>query len=195
MTWCVVGTFIYAFFSPVWESWAAYIPDIDTKSSLFESWYFRETVNTTYFPLSQLFAYMGLSITGWTFINLVTLQKKNPFTSGNNHYKDFKILLIMAPIIFLMSGAIVLRQANDLSGYCDQQSEEGANGPHGKTFYLKMSHEDALNVDTLGAVLETDDDMVLLFHTLQESNYMKSYKGRAEPACEIYTQEEIYKWN
>lgn len=58
-----------------------------------------------------------------------------------------------------------------------------------------MSEEDASNVDTLGAVLETEDDMVLLFHTLQQSNYLKSYKGRAEPACETYTQEEIFKWN
>jgi len=196
VTFCVVGTFFFTFFSPIFESWAAYVPDIDTNSKMFESWYYRYSVNTTYFPLSQFVAFMGLSVYGWAFINLINCQRKNPFTSGNNTYKDIKILLIVAPIIFLLSGVVIFRQANDLSGYCGQQSEE-ANGAshHGKTIFLKMSEEDASNVDTLGAVLETEDDMVLLFHTLQQSNYLKSYKGRAEPACETYTQEEIFKWN
>jgi len=38
-----------------------------------------------------------------------------------------------------------------------------------------MSPEDAANVDTLSAVLESDDDLVLLFHTVQQSNYLKNY--------------------
>ena len=107
------------FFSPIFESWAAYVPDIDTNSMLFEKWYYRYTVKTTYFPLSQFVAFAGLSIYGWMFINVVNCQRKNPFTSGNGHYKDFKILLVMIPILFLMSGLVVFRQANDLSGYCD----------------------------------------------------------------------------
>jgi len=49
---CACGTALFFFFSPIAESWAAYVPDIDTHSSLFESWYYRYTVNTTYFPLS-----------------------------------------------------------------------------------------------------------------------------------------------
>jgi len=80
---------------------------------------------------------MLLSIYGWMFINLVNMERKNPFTSGNMHYRDFKIMLMVAPIIFLMSGLVVFRQANDLSGYC--QSQDNGENHHGKTIYLQMS--------------------------------------------------------
>ena len=58
-----------------------------------------------------------------------------------------------------------------------------------------MSPEDAANVDTLSAVLESDDDLVLLFHTVQQSNYLKNYGDQVAPACKTYTQEEVYAYN
>ena len=96
-----------------------YVPDLDTGSQLFEQWYYRYTVNTTWLPLSQFVAFYALAVYGWAFINLVNCQRKNPFTSGNAHYKDIKIMLLVAPLIFFISGLVVFRQANDLSGYCD----------------------------------------------------------------------------
>ena len=50
-------------------------------------------------------------------------------------------------------------------------------------------------MDTLSAVLESDDDLVLLFHTVQQSNYLKNYGGQIAPACKTYTQEEVYAYN
>ncbi len=40
-------------------------------------------VDTTYFPTGQLFAMMGLACLGWAFVNLITLQRTDAFTSEN----------------------------------------------------------------------------------------------------------------
>ena len=194
LLWCACGTAVFMFFSPIFEHLSSYVPDVDTGSEFFEKWYYRSTVETTWLPLSQLVALFGLSIYGWCFINLINCQRKNPFTSGNEHYKDIKMMLLMTPILFFFSGIVVLRDAHDLSGYCAQNDANGAVH-NGKTIYLQMSPEDSANVDTLSAVLETDDDLVLLFHTIQQSNYLKSYGGQNAPACKTYTQEEVYAYN
>lgn len=178
--------------SPFFQHLANYVPDVDTGSAFFEGWYFRYNVNTTWLPLSQLVAYIGISIYGWAFINLVNCQRKNPFTSGNSHYKDFKMFLVMTPILFFISGLVVLRSAHDLSGYC---SSNDLASQESKTIYLKMAPEEVENIDELSAVLETEDSMVLLFHSIQRANYMKNLGGQADPACKTYSQEEIYGWN
>ena len=138
--WCVAGTALFLTGSPVFEHLAARIPDLDTGSSLFEGWYYRYMVNTTWLPLSQLVAFLGLGIYGWAFINLVNCQRKNPFTSGNAHYKDFKMFVIMTPILFFISGLVVLRSAHDLSGYCSSTNDLASQDS--KTIYLKMTHEE-----------------------------------------------------
>lgn len=163
--WCLAGTAVFVTFSPVFEHLAAQIPDFNTKSQVFQLWYYRYTVDTTWLPVSQLVAFFGLAIYGWAFINLVNCQRKNPFTSGNSHYWDFKLLLMMTPLLFFISGLVTLRSAHDLSGYCTG-SNDLANSDGGKTIYLKMAHEQVENIDELSAVLETDDSMVLLFHTI-----------------------------
>jgi len=104
------------------------------------------------------------------------------------------MLLMMAPLLFFVSGLVCFRDSHDLSGYCNQSDANGTLHD-GKTIFLKMSPEDADNVDTLSAVLATDDDLVLLFHTIQNSNYLKNYMGTEDPTCKTYTQEEVYAWN
>ena len=109
LTWCFVGTCAYFVFSPLWLNLGSLVPDIDTKSKFYENWHYRYIVNTTWFPVSSFVAYMLLCISGWVFINWFNCQRANPFTSGNKHYKDFYIMLAVAPILFLFSGNIVLR--------------------------------------------------------------------------------------
>ena len=109
LLWCIGGTAVFMFFSPMWEHLSSYVPDVDTGSELFEKWYYRYTVETTWLPLSQLAAYFGLALYGWCFINLVNCQRKNPFTSGNNHYKDIKMMLMMTPLLYFISGLVVFR--------------------------------------------------------------------------------------
>lgn len=146
-----MGTIFFWLFSPLILNIAAFVPDIDTGSQLYQNWYYRYTVNTTWFPLSEFLAFLGLSIYGWVFINIVNIRRKNPFTSGNNTYKDFKTMLICVPIIFILSGVIMFRQTHDLSAYC-KTSSNGLN--ESKTIYLKASGEQSYtNYSALQTVL------------------------------------------
>jgi len=50
---CFFGTVFFFIMSPLFvELSNNYVPDIDTGSEMFESWYYRITINTTWFPLS-----------------------------------------------------------------------------------------------------------------------------------------------
>ncbi len=64
---------------------------------------------------------MGLAVFGWAFVNIVTLRRTDPFTSGNGSHDAFKKLLMMVPIIFLYSTINTQRQPHDLQGYCTPQ--------------------------------------------------------------------------
>lgn len=56
----------------------------------------------------------------------------------------------MAPILFLMSGIIVFRQENDLSGYCNKNGVD-----HPRTIFLREAHANQpANEVVLSAVLE-----------------------------------------
>ena len=85
---------------------------------MFESVYFRGMVNTTYFPTGNFFAQLGLSALGWAFVNLITLRKSDPFTSGNDSYDAFKKLAWIVPIVFFYSTINTQRSPQDLNGYC-----------------------------------------------------------------------------
>jgi hypothetical protein len=40
---------------------------------------------------------------GWTLVNILTLERVDPFTSGNGSHSAFKIMLLSVPIIFMAS--------------------------------------------------------------------------------------------
>ena len=84
---------------------------MDTGNSYYASWYYRVSVNTTWFPFAQFVSYMALCIFGWTYISLVSVQRKDPFAGPRptNTYIDFYIMVITVPFIFLVSGLIVMR--------------------------------------------------------------------------------------
>ena len=73
IAWCIMGTAVYFCLSVLPTESAKFIPDIDTGSQLYESFYYRYLVNTTYFPLGQLFSFWICCIMGWTFVNLVSI--------------------------------------------------------------------------------------------------------------------------
>lgn len=75
-------------------------------------------VDTTYFPVGQFFAQLGLGCLGWAFVNLVTLKRQDPFTSGNGNHEGFKKMLVITPLVFIVSTLNTQRQAHDLVGYC-----------------------------------------------------------------------------
>lgn len=100
------------------------IPNFDTGSTFFEQWYFRDMVNTTWFPLAQAILYLIMIILGWAFINVVNMKRSNPFTSGNLTYGSFVIMLKITPLFFMLSGIVALRQREDLSGYCPPEDDD-----------------------------------------------------------------------
>jgi len=70
---CIFGSLGYFALSGVFTYSASFFAEIDTNSSMYEHWYYRVMVNTTYFPIGTLFVMMGLAVLGWTFVNLITL--------------------------------------------------------------------------------------------------------------------------
>lgn len=96
-----------------------FVTDFDTQLSIFETVYYRITVNTTWFSLSQFLVFIAMNAIGFMFINRVNMLRKDPFTSGNNTHHAFKLVItLFAPLFFIMSGMVTKRQAHDLSGYC-----------------------------------------------------------------------------
>ncbi len=102
---------------------------------------------------------MGFCVYGWTYVNLITLKRADPFTSGRGGYQDIAILLMTAPILFLASGIIVLRSRHDLAGYCTN-GENLANREFSEQEKLILTSSVFNQEDTsdkLGCHVYTDD--------------------------------------
>lgn len=80
---CVFGSLIYWVLCCLVTYCSTFFPDIDTGSEMYQNFYYRVMINTTYFPLGSFMSTMGMSVLGWTFVNVVTLKRTDPFTSGN----------------------------------------------------------------------------------------------------------------
>lgn len=104
-----MGTLLFYLLASIFVFAADLFSEVNTNSKEFENLYYRIVVNTTWFPVGQGVSYMALSVLGWAFINLVNMQKSDPFTSGNNDHKSFHKFLIVLPIIFMSSMIIVFK--------------------------------------------------------------------------------------
>ena len=162
-------------------NYAQFIPDFDTSSDLFQSIYYREWVNTTWFPLSNLVSYFILTLLGWSLVNLVTLGNSKAFIDGNGTYEGIKIACVCAPLLFMISAIVMLRAKNDLSGYCEEESYE-AESSH--KIYLTASNEGEVDQLTQ-AVIDTENPLLFLMFTLRQQNYLGS---ETVPGCMIYDQ-------
>lgn len=132
--------------------------------------------------------FMGFGITGWTLINFFNCERRwYPFTDGNFSHASFKKMLVLTPILFLFAGTIVFRQKEDLSGYCSESDHVR------KTIQLRATLDDSLT--TTQTVLETEDDTLLLLHTIQLGDYMGEQRDAANVSCHEYTDLEVYNWN
>ena len=82
--------------------------------------------------------YIGLAVLGWALVNLVTMQRTDPFASANGSHKSFKKLLVFTPIVFLISTICTQRQLHDLDGYCISPNTTlpAFTEPHKETVYL-----------------------------------------------------------
>jgi len=162
----------------------------NSGSSLYERFYFRGEVNTTWFPLSQLCIYFLLSIVGWSMINTVNCERKNPFTSGNSNYRSFKQLLIAVPIVFSYSVINIQRQRYDLTGYCAPQAPDETPA---FVHYLKQA--DPMSVSAFYD--ETvDDELVLLLHSFTQMNYLGEVDAVSRNyECETYSDVQIFNYN
>ena len=182
---CLIGCAVYFVFSALFVKIAMFFPDVNTGSSAFENFYYRVVVNTTWFPLAQFVSFMALMVFGWTYVNAVTLKRWNVFTSGNKSDAAFKKMLMLSPVLFLASGLIVMRQKQDLAGYCQNAND------YRHRVILQAAPEEPLNV--LKGVLKADDPNVVLIHTLQTANYLRAFATPAE--CHVYTDDEIFNYN
>lgn len=105
----------------------AYLSDmdsIDTESADYQNFTFMKYVNSQYFALPQFVYYVGSHVFGFMFINMITMGRDldKSFISGNNTYKDIYMVTFISIIYFFMQGTIVLRNEQDLSGYCASNS-------------------------------------------------------------------------
>jgi hypothetical protein len=139
------------------------IPDFDLGWDFYKNVYFREWVNTTWFPLGNLIAFFAITILGWAFINLITLGKSDPFIDGNDSYTGIKIASIAAPVVFFISGIVMLRAKYDLDDYCGSTESSSHGREH--TIYLRSSRESEQHL-LQSAVLESDNPAVLLMYTI-----------------------------
>jgi len=222
--WCVLGTTTFYALAATFVHSASMFDDWNTESELFQSIYFRDSVNTTWFPSSQFWTYIGLAMLGWAFINTINCQRSDPFTSGNGDHKSFHKLLWLSPIIFLDSVIVIQRGTHDLEGWCpaqnvteaifDAQPEPAHSGVHylgagnnvGSPVFLDDAEADyeIIKADVIvtpptSATIsaEVDDPTLLLFSTIDIMGYLKGifHVDEFTPECHIYTNEEVFKWN
>ena len=120
--WCVTGIISYATFAFGALKFLEVVPSYDTQDQDFQDLTFMGVVNSSYFATPQFLYYVGMHALGFSFINLITLQKSadKQFISGNNTYKDVFVVSAMACLYFFISGNTVLRNEFALSGYCNQ---------------------------------------------------------------------------
>lgn len=178
--WCLGGNFVYFGAMSVVVHLASFIPDVDTGSELFQNIYYRGLVNTTYFPLSQFIGYFLLSIFGWTFVNLVTMKRGEPFTSGNRSLGSFIKLLWITPICFMTSGICTLRSVYDLDGYCT-------------TPIVQM---EPVREERMLQQESVDDVFFSFFESISQANYMfEQPQLKTITECRQYTQDEVYQFN
>ncbi len=108
--------------------------------------YFRSWVNTTYVSFGIFLFFIGMYIIGFSFVEVVNLQnyRGDPFMSRDGSYKDIKTQLLMAVLMFGLSGMVTVRQKNDLSEYCKPipppTPENTTNSTFAGDFYIPTSH-------------------------------------------------------
>jgi len=105
-----------------------------------------------------------LQIFGWTFVNLVTMKRGEPFSSGNKSVGSFIKLLIATPIVFMTSGICTLRSVYDMNGYCT-------------TSVLQLDPVPAVDVEPVREerILQqqsVDDAFFAFFESVSRANYM-----------------------
>lgn len=73
--------------------------------------------NTTYFPWGNLVYYFWMNIMGHWFVNTSNLnfERKHIIHTRSSKYRDFLMIPLYTPILFMISSIIVLRSQNDLS--------------------------------------------------------------------------------
>lgn len=159
---------------------------------------------------------MGLACLGWAFVNIVTLRRTDPFTSGNGGHAAFKKLLWMVPIVFLTSTINTQRQPHDLAGYCGDPSANGVSfldqRPHktvehttkSVTFInegVKESQEQSGVIfldkhNLLGERhVEIDNTLKGLFKSIAANKYLEEFEFGASPTCKVYSWAEVFKYN
>ena len=197
---CLTGTIFFLFFAASATYCARYFPDIDTQSDTFKAIYYRQSVNTTWFPLSQFISFMCLNILGWAFINVINCrpQRMDPFTSGNEDYRSFYKFLIFSPIFFMMSGIVIFKSRHDLDGWC----KEGFMTHHSeRVIQLEDGSNETNMMQNMQSYMNEDGeiDMHLLFmHTLGDSKYFSDFQeslSNRNGECHTYTDTEIFRYN
>jgi len=123
---------------------------------------------------------------GWTFINLVTLERTDPFASGNGGHLDFRRVMYVIPIVFLYSTINVQRQAHDLDGYCTATDRIKANFvdlsamqnsiEKSETIFLNSEVADEIHTDMLveGAAAAFLTTKQVVTSTIKQQHHSKS---------------------
>jgi len=105
-----------------------------------------------------------LQIFGWTFVNLVSMKRGEPFSSGNKSGAAFIKLLIVTPVVFMASGICALRSVYDMNGYCT-------------TPVLQLDPIPAVDLEPVREerILQqqsVDDTFFAFFESVSRANYM-----------------------
>ena len=70
---CLVGTAIFYAFSSLLAFGCTYFPDINTKSTFLEHFYYRGVYFTKYVSIGKFVYYWLMNALGFVFVNIVNL--------------------------------------------------------------------------------------------------------------------------
>jgi len=171
-----------------------FIPEINTGSQLFISFYERNTFYTPYFSFGKFIYWMLLAAIGFTFVVVVNLgnKRRTPFTSRDGSFKDIKILMKVAPILFFFAPIIFIRDTYDMQRNCPVINQD----------FIQNSYEDGYFVNGIGYKDIKASPEIPHSHIHSPSkidlNYMdieENLENLEFEHCHTFTRSEVFWYN
>ena len=191
--WCVSGIVAYGTFALGALKFLEMVPSVETESKDFQDLTYMGMVNSTVFAAPQFIYYVGCHALGFSFINMITLQRssENQFISGHHGLKDIYRVIPISMLFFFISGNVVLRNEYHLQSYCN------ANQTSSEPMLLPMS--DFLTPDLFSFGMpqnEHEEHHMMVFKALK-SIEDADYFGRltVDQPCHIYSHNETFSYN
>jgi hypothetical protein len=165
---------------------------VNTESWFFNVLYYRYYVNTYVLGIPQLAYYVLALPIAYTFINVVNLnfERGSLFKDARGGYTSFKQTVLFSFLFFFISGMVVLRQKDDLQGYCGEQPANATS-----SFELSLANHTGnftpnytMAYTNMGVNVAAADQLAhplsKLMYTIDKMRYIA---GPYHPQCQEFT--------